>query len=139
MLSRRERLALFAALACGLVLRIAAAQLEWRAFDREFPQGWETSKSALSQDGTQYVTQAGPDSWRTPYFRGWAQRAYYRPPLASYYFAALFPAVRFERVAASAVQALLAVLAYGLLFGLVRVAWGRTIGSRSARCSRIRS
>ncbi len=120
---RPEKLALIAVLAGGFAIRLGAAQAQWRAFDREFPGVWDLSKSAFSQDGTQYVLQAGPECWKTRFFHDWARKAYYRPPLASYYFAALLPAVGFSRVAASAVQAALAVSAYALLFAMTRASW----------------
>jgi 4-amino-4-deoxy-L-arabinose transferase-like glycosyltransferase len=121
----RERWGLAAALLLGWLLRFAAAHAFWNGFDREFPQVWETSKSAFSQDGTQYVLQAGPPCWKTPFFRKWAEQPFYRPPAASYYFALLFRAVDFHRRAAAAVQSLLAVVAYGLLYLLARRLLGR--------------
>lgn len=116
-----------AVLAAGFAIRVFAAHVEWRTFDREFPNVWEISRSALSQDGTQYVLQADRGTWKARYFRDWDQKAYYRPPLASYYFALLFPAVGFDRVAASAVQAALAIVAYTLLFAIARREWGARV------------
>src|SRR5690349_2081649 len=115
---RRAGLALAAIVAAGFLLRVGAAYHLWRAFDAEFPRVWETSGQTLSQDGTQYVLQAGPSTWNAPLFRGWAAQPFYRPPLASYYFIGLLRAVRFDRLAASAVQAALAMAAYVFLFGV---------------------
>jgi 4-amino-4-deoxy-L-arabinose transferase-like glycosyltransferase len=116
----RETAALLGWLAAGLLLRAAAADRLWSRFDRELPGAWETSASVLSQDGTQYVLQAGPPTWNARLFRDWDRKPYYRPPLASYYFAYLFPAVGFDRRAASCVQAALALCAYALVFLVAR-------------------
>lgn len=74
---------------------------------------------ALSPDGSQYVQQADPGTWASHLHRGWSERAFFRPPLPSYYFAGLLPAVHFDRLAVSFVQSLLAVFAYGLIYLVV--------------------
>ena len=103
----------------GLGLRVAGARAYWNWFDEQHPETWKVSKLALSPDGSQYVQQANPGTWASPLHRGWADRAFFRPPLPSYYFAALLPAVGFNRLAVSAFQSLLAIIAYWLIYLVV--------------------
>jgi 4-amino-4-deoxy-L-arabinose transferase-like glycosyltransferase len=117
----------FGLLVLGVVLRLAGASAHWQWFDREHPSLWETSKLELSQDANQYIQQADPHTWASPLHRKWANRTYFRPPLASYYFVGLFRAVRFDRMFAAAAQAGLAALAYLLLFLSTRRVFGRGI------------
>jgi len=111
----------------GLVLRLGGAAAHWQWFDGQHPSVWEKSKLELSQDANQYIQQADPDTWASPQYKAWAERTYFRPPLASYYFVGLFRAVHFDRMMAAGVQALLATLACFLLFLSVRRVFGRTI------------
>jgi 4-amino-4-deoxy-L-arabinose transferase-like glycosyltransferase len=111
-------------LAAGFLLRLWTAHAYWRWFDGEFPGAWQRSRVILSQDGTQYVQQADPDTWQRPYRGPWQERPYYRPPLASYVFAFLCRVTGFDRLALSAIQALLALLAYLLICRLVARAFG---------------
>jgi 4-amino-4-deoxy-L-arabinose transferase-like glycosyltransferase len=111
-------------LAAGFLLRLWTAHAYWSWFDREYPGAWERSRSVLSQDGTRYVQQADPDTWQRPSRGRWQERPYYRPPLASYYFALLCRATGFDRLAVSACQALLALLACFLIYRLVERAFG---------------
>jgi 4-amino-4-deoxy-L-arabinose transferase-like glycosyltransferase len=118
-------------LAAGFLLRLWTAHAYWSWFDREFPGAWERSRVVVSQDGTQYVQQADPDSWQRPLRGHWQERPYYRPPLASYYFVFLSRATGFDRLAISACQALLALLACLAIYRLVE----RTCGFRTALAS----
>jgi hypothetical protein len=124
-LSRSEYIALIAILALGGVLRAVAAWHYWNWFDGEFPGLWDASGTTLSQDATTYVQQAGvPGSAN----RIWAQLPFFRPPLASWYFAGLFPLLGFDRLGVAAVQTGLALLAYAAIFAVAR----RIIGTRPA-------
>jgi Dolichyl-phosphate-mannose-protein mannosyltransferase len=113
----------------GLVLRLAGAAEYWHWFDQEHPDTWKVSKLALSQDGSQYVQQADPRTWASQLHREWAHRAFFRPPLPSYYFDALINAVRFNRLAIAAVQSLLAILAYWLIYLVVARRLGRGVAT----------
>jgi 4-amino-4-deoxy-L-arabinose transferase-like glycosyltransferase len=117
-------LAVAALLAAGFLLRLWTADAYWSWFDRQFPGTWQRSRVVLSQDGTQYVQQADPDTWQRPYRGPWQDRPYYRPPLASYSFAFLCRATGFDRLALSASQALLGLLAGFLIYRLVEKAFG---------------
>ena len=112
----------------GFLVRVAGADAYWKWFDREFPQTWQVSKLDLSQNGMQYVLQADPGTWNSPHFRGWDDRPYFRPPLASYYFVGLFRLFHFSRLAVSAVQALLATLAYLFAYLTAVRFLGRRVG-----------
>ena len=114
-------------LVVGLGLRVAGAHAYWNWFDEQHPETWKVSRLALSPDGSQYVQQADPETWASSLHRGWSDRAFFRPPLPSYYFASLFPAVGFNRLAVSAVQSLLALLAYWLIYLAVLRRLGRGI------------
>ena len=103
-------------LALGLILRLASADIYWSWFDTRFPDTWEHSKIELSQNASQYILQADPGTWNSPHHHGWADRAFFRPPLASYYFVGLFRLFAFNRLAVSAVQSVVAIAAYLLLF-----------------------
>jgi 4-amino-4-deoxy-L-arabinose transferase-like glycosyltransferase len=103
-------------LALGLILRLASAHIYWSWFDTRFPDTWEHSKIELSQNASQYILQADPGTWNSPHHHGWADRAFFRPPLASYYFVGLFRLFAFNRLAVSAVQSVVAIAAYLLLF-----------------------
>jgi len=100
-------------LALGLILRLASAHIYWSWFDTRFPDTWAHSKIELSQDGSEYVLQADPGTWNSYLHRGWSDRAYFRPPLASYYFVALFRLFDFNRFAVSAAQSAIALAARG--------------------------
>ncbi len=115
-------------LALGLVLRIWGATEHWRWFDGQHPATWEKSKLELSQDANQYIQQADPGTWASHLHRTWTARSYFRPPLASYHFVALFRAVDFHRLAAAGAQALLAALASLLVFLSVARVLGRAAG-----------
>lgn len=106
-------------LAAGLALRIVGSWTYWTWFDEQHPDTWRVSKLALSQDGSQYVQQADPGTWASALHREWTKRAYFRPPLPSYYFAAILNAVSFNRLATAAVQSLLAMVAYWLIYAAV--------------------
>lgn len=112
----------------GLVLRLAGAAAYWQRFDAQHPSVWDQSKLELSPDANQYIQQADPGTWASPLHRSWSARTFYRPPLASYYFVGLFRAVHFDRTMAAGAQALLAALAYLLLFFSVERVCGRTVG-----------
>jgi 4-amino-4-deoxy-L-arabinose transferase-like glycosyltransferase len=114
-------------LALGVMLRLWGAAAHWQWFDQQHPLTWEKSKLELSPDANQYIQQADPDTWPSSFYRSWSEQAYFRPPLASYYFVGLFRAVGFDRVLAATAQALLAALAYLLLFLSVARVCGRTI------------
>jgi hypothetical protein len=114
-------------LVVGLGLRVAGAHAYWSWFDEQHPETWKVSKLALSPDGSQYVQQADPGTWASSLHRGWSDRAFFRPPLPSYYFASLLPVVEFNRLAVSAVQSLLAILAYWLIYLAVLRRLGRSI------------
>ncbi len=103
-------------LVVGLGLRIFGAWSYWNWFDQEHPETWRASKLALSQDGSQYIQQADPKTWASERHRGWSDRAYFRPPLPSYYLVGLAKTVGFNRIAISAVQSLLAMIAYWLVY-----------------------
>jgi hypothetical protein len=124
-LSGIERFALIAILALGGVLRAVAAWHYWNWFDGEFPGLWDASGATLSQDATTYIQQAGAPGSAN---RIWAQLPFFRPPLASWYFAGLFPLFRFDRWGVAVVQTALAVLAYAAIFTVAR----RIIGTRPA-------
>ncbi len=94
-----------ALLAAGFLLRLWTAHAYWGWFDREFPGTWERSRAVLSQDGTQYLQQADPDTWQRQYRGAWQDHPYYRPPLASFFFAALARAAGFDRIMLSSVEA----------------------------------
>jgi 4-amino-4-deoxy-L-arabinose transferase-like glycosyltransferase len=111
----------------GLALRLWGAAAHWQWFDQQHPLTWEKSKLELSQDANQYIQQADPDTWASPLHRSWAEQTYFRPPLASYYFAGLFRAVHFDRMLAATAQALLATLACFLIFLSAQRMFGRTI------------
>jgi hypothetical protein len=120
----------------GFGLRVAGAHSYWNWFDEQHPETWKVSKLALSPDGSQYVQQADPGTWASPLHRGWADRAFFRPPLPSYYFAALLPAVGFNRLAVSAFQSLLAIVAYWLIYLVVvrRLGWGIAMATLVVLC-----
>jgi hypothetical protein len=120
----------------GLGLRVAGSHAYWNWFDEQHPDTWKVSKLALSPDGSQYVQQADPGTWASPLHRGWADRAFFRPPLPSYYFAALLPAVGFNRLTVSAFQSLLAILAYWLIYLVVarRLGWGIAMATLVVLC-----
>jgi len=115
-------------LLAGFLLRLASAHLHWNWFDAQFPSTWGGSKIDLSQDGTQYIQQADPGTWNSLPFRDWDERPFFRPPLASYYFVALFRLFHFDRLAVSAVQSLVALAAYLLAYLLAARLLGRRIG-----------
>lgn len=106
-------------LLAALALRVASAYSYWSWFDERHPQTWAVSKIALSPDGSQYVQQADPGTWASHLHRSWSDRAFFRPPLPSYYFAGLLPALNFDRLAVSFVQSFLAVFAYWLIYLVV--------------------
>jgi len=114
-------------LVLGLFLRLAGAQIHWSWFDSRFPDTWANSKIELSQDGSEYVLQADPGTWNSPLHRGWSDRAYFRPPLASYYFIALFRLFGFNRFAVSAAQSAIALAAYFLLYLIAARLLGRRV------------
>jgi len=114
-------------LALGLLLRVASAYIYWSWFDTRFPDTWQHSKIELSQNGSQYILQADPGTWNAWLHRGWADRAFFRPPLASYYFETLFKLFNFNRLAVSTVQSVAAVAAYFLLFLVSARLLGRRI------------
>ena len=103
-------------LAAGLCLRIWSALTFWNWVDAQFPGAWERSRSVFSQDGSQYVKYASEASENDRSKPSWQTKPYYRPPLASYYFSRLIRMCRFNRQAVSAVQSLLALAAYGLIY-----------------------
>ena len=115
-------------LALGLVLRLASAHIYWSWFDTRFPDTWAHSKIELSQNASQYILQADPGTWNSYLHRGWSDRAFFRPPLASYYFIALFRLFDFNRFAVSAAQSAIALAAYFLLYLIA----ARLLGSRVA-------
>lgn len=126
----RQVIILSVILLSGLILRVLAADSYWKWYDTTFPRSWEVSKLVLSHDGQQYIHQARPDTWRSahPYYREWEKKPFYRPPLASCYFAALFRASSFDRLTVSTVQSLLALGAYFLVYLLA----ARLLGPRTA-------
>ena len=130
------RVWVFCVLVVGFGLRVAGAHAYWNWFDEQHPETWKVSKLVLSPDGSQYVQQADPRTWASPLHRGWADRAFFRPPLASYYFAALLPVVGFNRLAVSAFQSLLAIVAYWLIYLVVlrRLGWGIAIATLAVLC-----
>lgn len=101
-------------------IRLIAASNYWAWYDAQFPDTWEISRLVPSQDGSQYVMQSEPDVWAARLYQGWRDKSYYRPPLASYYFATLLPIFNFNRMAISAIQALLACCGYLFLYLLFR-------------------
>jgi hypothetical protein len=121
------RLWIFCVLVVGLGLRVSGAWSYWNWFDEQHPETWKVSRLALSQDGSQYVQQADPRTWASHLHREWATRAFFRPPLPSYYFDALVNAVSFNRLAIATVQSLLAMLAYWLIYLVVARRLGRGI------------
>jgi 4-amino-4-deoxy-L-arabinose transferase and related glycosyltransferases of PMT family len=114
-------------LALGLILRLASAHIYWSWFDTRFPDTWEHSKIELSQNASQYILQADPGTWNSPLHHGWADRAFFRPPLASYYFVGLFRLFAYNRLAVSAVQSVVAIAAYLFLFLVSARVLGRRI------------
>jgi 4-amino-4-deoxy-L-arabinose transferase-like glycosyltransferase len=114
-------------LVVGLGLRIFGAWSYWNWFDQEHPETWRVSKLALSQDGSQYIQQADPKTWASEQHRGWSDRAHFRPPLPSYYFVGLSKVVGFNRIAISAVQSLLAMIAYWLVYLVAARRLGRRV------------
>jgi hypothetical protein len=121
------RLWIACVLLAGLGLRVWGAWSYWNWFDEQHPETWKVSRIALSQDGTQYIQQADPRTWASQQHRGWANRAFFRPPLPSYYFDALANAVSFNRLAISTVQSLLALLAYWLIYLVAARRLGRGV------------
>jgi hypothetical protein len=121
------RLLVVGILVVGLGLRIFGAWSYWNWFDQEHPETWQVSKLALSQDGSQYIQQADPKTWASEQHRGWSDRAYFRPPLPSYYFVGLAKAVGFDRIAISGVQSLLAMIAYWLVYLVIARRMGKRV------------
>ena len=111
-------------LGAGFLLRLWTAHAYWSWFDREFPGAWERSRTVLSQDGTQYVQQADPDTWQRPFRGRWQERPYYRPPLASHYFAFLCQRQGSIAWRSPRVRPCSALLAYFLIYRLVARAFG---------------
>jgi len=120
----------------GLGLRVGGASAYWEWFDDQHPETWRVSKLVLSPDGSQYVQQADPGIWASRLHRGWTDRPFFRPPLPSYYFAALFRMVGFNRLTVSAFQSLLAIVAYWLIYLVVlrRLGWGIAIATLVVLC-----
>jgi dolichyl-phosphate-mannose-protein mannosyltransferase len=120
-----ETFALIAILFVAGLLRFFAARHYWGWFDGQFPGLWAASETTLSQDATSYIDQAGAPGYADHL---WGLQPYFRPPLASWYFAGLFPILAFDRMAVSAVQSCMAVLAYAAVFSVSR----RVVGPRAA-------
>jgi hypothetical protein len=121
-----QHVALIAILAFGGLLRALAAWHYWTWFDGEFPGLWDAAATTLSQDASTYIHQAGPPGYFAD--RLWGQLPFFRPPLASWYFAALFRLLGFDRLAVAVVQTGLAVLAYAAIYCVAR----RIVGSKLA-------
>jgi hypothetical protein len=117
-LGRRQRTALIAILALAGILRALAAWHYWAWFDGEFPGLWKIAAITLSQDASTYIQQAGPPGHFSD--RLWSEIPFNRPPLASWYFAALHPLLGFDRFGVALVQTALAVVAYLAIFSVAR-------------------
>ncbi|HYL18023.1 MAG TPA: glycosyltransferase family 39 protein [Burkholderiales bacterium] len=117
-LSSRQRTALIAILALAGILRALAAWHYWAWFDGEFPGLWKIAAITLSQDASTYIQQAGPPGHFSD--RVWSENPFNRPPLASWYFAALHPLLAFDRFDVALVQTALAVVAYLAIFSVAR-------------------
>jgi len=123
-----NRILVFLILLVMFFLRVWAARDYWRWFDQRFPETWQHSRIVLSQDETHYIQQAAANQWYPAVFSRWRDHPYYRPPLASYYFAWLFSLCGFNRLAAAAIQSLLAACAYLLIYRAASLLLGAGIG-----------
>jgi 4-amino-4-deoxy-L-arabinose transferase-like glycosyltransferase len=126
-----NRIFVFLILLILFFLRVWAARDYWNWFDQRFPETWQHSRIVLSQDESQYLQQAAVNQWYPAVFSRWREFPYYRPPLASYYFTWLFTFCGFDRLAAAAVQGLLAVTAYLLIYRAASLLLGSGIGLAS--------
>ena len=117
-LSSRQRTALITILTLAGILRALAAWNYWAWFDGDFPGLWKIAAITLSQDASTYIQQAGPPGHFSD--RVWSEIPFNRPPLASWYFAALHPLLGFDRFGVALVQTALAVVAYLAIFSVAR-------------------
>jgi 4-amino-4-deoxy-L-arabinose transferase-like glycosyltransferase len=132
-LKKFEIVAVCLVLAAGLALRLWSAWSYWHWYDEKFPGAWERSESVFSQDGSLYVHYARSAESSDSTKSSWQKKAYYRPPLASYYFSALLHLCRFDRFRVSAAQAMLSIGAYFALYLISRCLFSRAI-SIAALC-----
>jgi hypothetical protein len=115
-----------ALLLLGFVLRLTAGQDYWADFDQRFPGMWDGAKVTLSQDANEYIGQANPPSWLAR--PDWASQPFFRPPLASFYFQALYQLVGFDRFWVVAAQSLVTLIGYFFSYHLAALLFGPATG-----------